>query len=424
MRQLYLEVERIIKSIDFNILWKGFHPYPFAIYNTETIWLEKEEIPYQPEFCANTCIRFRGELLAIWQITESEEWELVNIAVGVVHEMFHCYQEELGESRYPDDLKILSYPMEERNFRVKLKENRLLAASMRTQDINTRKKLLTYFKACRQFREELIGDDIHQEYRVETIEGAAEYISLLALKEMGEEMIYVQRLEEYMTVLEEGSARQLDIRRISYVTGAVLLLLLSQVRVHLTPGIGQTVDTFWELAAKECSKITREVYKDTNDNDLMKVLGEPCSQQEFIDYQQKGTNAEDLKELKDIMKVLGEPCSQQEFIDYQQKGTNAEDLKELKDIYSCDIGYVIEEYKEKQKEQIKLFFQENRKKYIIEGFISGYDPMNMIKLERFILCSHFIVITETDSKNQLVLNGPVVVQLKESKGREINGYFK
>ncbi len=331
-------------------------------------------------------------MLAIWQITESEEWELVNIAVGVVHEMFHCYQEELGESRYPDDLKILSYPMEERNFRVKLKENRLLAASMRTQDINTRKKLLTYFKACRQFREELIGDDIHQEYRVETIEGAAEYISLLALKEMGEEMIYVQRLEEYMTVLEEGSARQLDIRRISYVTGAVLLLLLSQVRVPLTPGIGQTVDTFWELAAKECSKITREAYKDTNDNDLMKVLSEPCSQQEYIDYQQKGTNAEELKELKDI--------------------------------YSCDIGYVIEEYKEKQKEQIKLFFQENRKKCIIEGFISGYDPMNMIKLEQFILCSHFIVITEADSKNQLVLNGPVVVQLKESKGREINGYFK
>jgi hypothetical protein len=393
MRQLYLDVDKIIKSIDFNILWKGFHPYPFALYNSKTIWLEKEEILYHPEFCANTCIRFRGELLAIWQITESEEWELVNIAVGVVHEMFHCYQEELGESRYPDDLKILSYPMEERNFRVKLKENRLLAAAMRTQDINTRKKLLTYFKACRQFREELIGGDILQEYKVETIEGAAEYISLLALKEIGEEMIYVQRIEEYMTVLEECSARMLDIRRISYVTGAVLLLLLSQVSVPLTPGIGQTVDTFWELAAKECSNITREAYMDTNDDN-------------------------------DLMKVLGEPCSQQEYIDYQQKGTNTEELMELKDIYYGDIGYVIEKHKEKQKEQIKLFFQKNRKKNIIEGFISGYDPMNMIKLERFILCSHFIVITESDSKNQLVLNGPVVVQLKESKGREINGYFK
>lgn len=379
MRQLYTEVADIIKSIDFNILWKGFHPYPFALYNGETIWLEKEEIPYQSEFCANTCIHFRNELLAIWQITEPEERELekikllhksvaenlelnhrlqirhlaVTITAGVVHEMFHCYQEELGESRYPDDLKLLCYPMEEGNLRVKLKENGLLAAAMRTQDINTRKILLTYFQACRKFREELIGDDIYQEYRVETIEGAAEYVSLLALKEMGEERSYIQKLEDYLTVLEECSARLLDIRRISYVTGAVLLLVLSQARIQLTPGIGKTTDTFWELAVEEGIKNTT-----------------------------------------------------------------------LKDICSCDVGKLIEEYKEKQKEQLRLFFQKNRKECIMEGWISGYDPMNMIKLDRFLLCSHFIVITAAESEKQLVLNGPVVVQLKEDKGREIRSYYK
>ncbi|WOO38674.1 hypothetical protein R2R35_09245 [Anaerocolumna sp. AGMB13020] len=380
MRQLYEEVEDIIKCIDFNILWKGFHPYPFALYNGETIWLKKEEIPYQPEFCANTCIHFRNELLAIWEITEAEGREFeklvsfhgpiadnldlnlrkqlrtlaVPIAAGVVHEMFHCYQEEMGERRYPDDFKLLSYPREERNLRVKLYENRLLAAAMKTQDINTRMNLLTYFKACRRLREELIGDDIFQEYRVETLEGAAEYVSLLALKEMGEERLYLQRLEDFLTVLEECSIKQLDIRRISYVTGAVLLLVLSQARIPLIPGIGETTDTFWELAAVECGMSTI---------------------------------------------ITTEVC------------TN-------------EVRKLIEEYKERQKEQIKAFFQENRKEYKIEGWISGYDPMNMIKSEQFILCTHFIVITAAESKNQLVLNGPVVVQLKEDKGREIRGYYK
>ncbi|WP_033164659.1 hypothetical protein [Clostridium sp. KNHs205] len=421
MRQLYAEVADIIKSIDFSILWKGFHPYPFALYNVETIWLEKEEIPYQSEFCANTCIHFRNELLAIWQITESEERELdkiklfhnsiaenlelsqrmqirhlaVTIAAGVVHEMFHCYQEELGESRYPDDLKLLSYPVGEGNLRVKLNENRLLAAAMRTQDINTRKILLTYFKAYRKFRGELIGDDIYQEYRVETIEGAAEYISLLALKEMGEEGLYKQKLEDYLTVLDECSARLLDIRRISYVTGAVLLLVLSQAGIQLTPGIGKTTDTFWELAAEEGIK---------NTNTRITV------NKNSIDY-----------ELANIIKEL---YNQQKYRVYQQQHIKTEDLKALEGSCSCDVGKLIEEYKEKSKEQLRLFFQENRKEYIMEGWISGYDPMNMIKLDRFLLCSHFIVITAAESKKQLVLNGPVVVQLKEDKGREIRGYYK
>jgi hypothetical protein len=179
------------------------------------------------------------------------------------------------------------------------------------------------------------------------------------------------------------------------VTGAVLLFVLSQARIQLTPAIGKTTDTFWELAAEEGIKNTNTRITENMNS---------------IDY-----------ELANIIKEL---YNQQKYCVYQQQHIKTEDLKALEDICSCDVGKLIEEYKEKSKEQLRLFFQENRKEYIMEGWISGYDPMNMIKLERFLLCSHFIVITAAESKKQLVLNGPVVVQLKEDKGREIRGYYK
>lgn len=419
MRQLYEEVEKQINRIEFNALWEGFHPYSFALYNNETIWLAKEEIPYQKEFCANTCIRYKEELLAIWKIADqkdlldSEKLDViqnnktdntkmkqrikieelaVKIATGIIHEMFHCYQEELGESRYPDDIKLLSYPMEERNLKVKLKENQLLVATLRANDLNERKDLLTCFKICRQYREELIGIDILEEYRVETIEGAAEYVSLLALKELWGELLFREKLEGYLKVLDECTVNLLDIRRISYLSGAILLLVLSLTEIPLTRVIGKTKKTYWELAALHFNTITREACMKMVNNSLMCVEGGCWGQQEYKTYQQK-----DLK---------------------------VERLIKLKDSNLCDVRQLILEYKEKQKKQLQLFFLENKEEIQVDGWISGYDPMNMIKYGNYILCSHFVAITSEDSKKQLVLNGPVVVQLKDDKGREIKGYYK
>jgi hypothetical protein len=40
--------------------------------------------------------------------------------------MFHVYQQQHGETRYPDDLELLAYPDDLNNYQIKMLENELL----------------------------------------------------------------------------------------------------------------------------------------------------------------------------------------------------------------------------------------------------------------------------------------------------------
>lgn len=57
------------------------------------------------EFLANTAICYQGRLIAIWCL--SEEMDLDILASKIIHEMFHAYQMECGESRFPEEVEAL-----------------------------------------------------------------------------------------------------------------------------------------------------------------------------------------------------------------------------------------------------------------------------------------------------------------------------
>ena len=56
-----------------------------------------------------------------------------------------------------------------------------------------------------------------------------------------------------------------------------------------------------------------------------------------------------------------------------------------------------------------------------ESLICGYDPMNMIMCGRQLLCTHFVVLKI--GENMRFLNGPVLLKLKKSAGREVEEYW-
>lgn len=85
---------------------------------------------------------------------------------------------------------------------------------------------------------------------------------------------------------------------------------------------------------------------------------------------------------------------------------NADDIKDSK-----VEKYFIEYIKERDS-KFEDFLSEPYVKYEGDFYICGYDPMNMIKRKDEILCNHFIMLKDKVSQEQLFINGPVVIKLK------------
>jgi len=97
----YNRIKERIDAIDFSALWEGFHPFRFALYNETECFFDGRYIEKTEEFHANTSIFYNGENIAIWKLTE-EPTDIDSLAASIVHEMFHAFQNDCGEKRYPD----------------------------------------------------------------------------------------------------------------------------------------------------------------------------------------------------------------------------------------------------------------------------------------------------------------------------------
>ena len=109
MRTLYEAIAERLKRVDFNEIWTGFHPFEFALYNSQHIALSNCDLPWNEKFVGNTAIQYEGKYIAIWNIEDYHNTKIDpnELAADLVHEMFHAYQMTLGETRFPDDLLML-----------------------------------------------------------------------------------------------------------------------------------------------------------------------------------------------------------------------------------------------------------------------------------------------------------------------------
>ncbi len=246
MRNLYQKIDKLLNELKWNEIWEGFHRYPYDLYNEETVWLESEEIPYNDKFLGNTSIVWNGSYLAIWYVNLNEKEDAEELAAGIVHEMFHAFQQETGEMRYPNNLEILDYPLNAGNFTIKYMENILLAKAYMSNKMQQKLKLLSQFAFLRKERENLYGNAIYNEYLTETLEGMAEYAGLSALKQISEDKFKI-KINYYINCLKDKSVALFDIRKISYYSGAILMLTLFNSDFNVLHIIGKTEETVFQL---------------------------------------------------------------------------------------------------------------------------------------------------------------------------------
>lgn len=221
--QVYSKVNEILNALDFDELFDGFHKYRFALYNREEIALDGKVMPYQEEFRGNTAKEYEGEYIAIWDVGFDPVEDMERLAYCLVHEMFHCHQFTNQEDGFPNDLDLLNYPEDVENFVEKYNENRYLADAYVAGDMEQLRK----FACIRVKRFKRYPASLLQEWKVEGLEGMAEYIGLKALERINPAK-YQNTVRDYLGKLREESNLLFDVRRISYYVGAIYFLCMER----------------------------------------------------------------------------------------------------------------------------------------------------------------------------------------------------
>ncbi len=133
------------------------------------------------DFCANTSIEYKGEMIAIWYT--KTEMDIPKFTSCIVHEMFHGFQEKQGWNCFPNEMEALyKYRYSEENLSIKLHENKLLLELLEVFDQEKYRELLS----CRKYRSEKFPYEFSYESCREEIEGSANYVEWQVLRQLDE----------------------------------------------------------------------------------------------------------------------------------------------------------------------------------------------------------------------------------------------
>ena len=219
LERLYREVKAHIDAVDFSLLWEGFAPLKFALYNSQECFFDGKYIPKTDEFLGNTAIVYQGETIAIWNVME--DMDAVVLASKMIHEMFHGFQRLNGEARFPDEMDALyCYQYSDENLSLKQMENDVIAELLERFDVQKFKTLLQ----IRRLRSERFAYEFHYESCVEQIEGSAQFVELKALEQLSEKL-YLDKIVHLKSRISQRE-NLVPVRIICYDIGALLLLLL------------------------------------------------------------------------------------------------------------------------------------------------------------------------------------------------------
>lgn len=250
--ELYEKIKRQLDRIDFEALWPGFHPFPFALYDRTHAILNGKLMDCPDDFHGNTAIDFQGRLTAIWRIDTELPKDDIRVASQLVHEMFHAFQLEQKERRFPNDLLLAGAELSPEYLALKAEECRFLSAPGG----------LPRFQALREMRRTLNGSCTQEEFQTETIEGMAQYIELCALEQLsadreqsagGKHLLATPERE--LTALAECAGRLqdpkvlLDVRRCAYDSGCLLMFAARRLGISVFHAIGDESRSLYDLLA-------------------------------------------------------------------------------------------------------------------------------------------------------------------------------
>ncbi|MCL2362544.1 MAG: hypothetical protein FWC73_12130 [Defluviitaleaceae bacterium] len=246
MRALYETIKAQLARIDFEAIWPGFTPVPFALVGSDQVYLDGREIPKGDGFWANTSMEFEGAALATWCVDKPETEDPELLAANIVHEMFHAFQSTRWAGEGGDEFALMAYPDDLTAYRIKAAEISFLLNAYTNSD----PAALTDFINLRKSRAAILGDAIIPELISEEGEGTAEYAGLEALKQLSHEK-YEKLINESHIPMLTDPEKLFSVRFISYFTGAFLCLTLKKLGIDFYHSLGDPRPLFEVISGSD-----------------------------------------------------------------------------------------------------------------------------------------------------------------------------
>ena len=216
----YREIEERLSRIDFPLLFRRFHRFPFAVYDETRAYIDGEMIDKPAGFIANTSVLFRGKHTAIWDLTGNTK-DFDTLTSKIVHEMLHAYQNASGETRWADErAALVKYRYEAVNVSARLEEADAMDKCISADAPEAFSRLL----ALRRARADRFPAAYDYESRVEQIEGSAHFVELAALARLDPEKAALRRKELFSELSDP--ARYFPVRAVTYLSGAAFIACL------------------------------------------------------------------------------------------------------------------------------------------------------------------------------------------------------
>lgn len=356
------EIESLLVQVKAECLWSGFKFYPYAIYDASNYYLVTQSSmpqlnPITPtiyrgkrdeRFLGNTAIAYDSGLIAIWDTNSSGMIKKEQLTAMMIHEMFHAFQQEKGEGRFPNELLGISYPLTVENVMLRHTERKQLLKACTAENKTLQLKRLAQFFQIRAQRQQHLGEHLDYEKAVESVEGTAVYVEFQALQKLTKGETSLEKfIEGYLTL----SRDQLKIRLSSYNQG----LLLSLIADHL---LGE-----WQVDFMESQDYLSDF--------ILKSLGNRLN--------------------------TAEVASVDPFTGY--------DTTEKSLVNNC-----LHEW-EAERDEVFDQFECNKKGQTILGpiTVTGIDPMNITLNGQMVIHQHFLRIKQGEEEQ--VLDGPVKTEI-------------
>lgn len=257
---IYEAISNRLNLINFNKLWNGFKPYKFAIYNDEFVVFEGKKLPKNDQFIGNTSIEFNNEQIAIWKITDNDD-DLDVLTSKIVHEMFHAYQMNNNETRFPKEFEaVVKYKYNKDNLNIKLAENLLLIELLEEFNMDKFNLFLSY----RCYRKNLDQYSFNYEASIEVIEGSANYVEFKALEQLN-----CSKAISFLNQMRTKIINQdnfIPIRIISYDIGAIILKIIKDNQIPFDDTISKEQDLYIDQLLVNTNKLIKPIVPDIFSN--------------------------------------------------------------------------------------------------------------------------------------------------------------
>jgi len=261
---LYQKIANLLDEIDFSALWPDFHPFPFALYNQEEVVIDNEKRPITPQFIGNTAIKWEESWLAIWNIQDASDNDYQLLTAKLVHEMFHAFQYEQKEKRFPNEMDGLRYGFSALNLTIKYQEN-LLLGELSRHFTNTK---WDEFIKRRNYRALHFPKQVDYESKIEVVEGMAQFVEMQALKQIDEQVFIEEHNKLLLRLLDQN--RLLKIRHLSYDVGTMLLLIMDAQKCSFKHRLGEETKTIFAMLSQPSADVNFDFKIDEQIESLLK----------------------------------------------------------------------------------------------------------------------------------------------------------